>query len=250
MSFRISNIEETRTIFKNLFISSIIENSIKESTGPTGPTGPVGSSTNTGSTGPTGTSLTGPTGPTGAPSTVTGPTGPPSTVTGPTGQGVNSIAYSTDGNSWTGVPGSTGIFSNGKGICSNGSRFVAVGQGPSSGTPCSIAYSTNGTGWTAASGSTGVFSIRGNGVCWSGDNFIAVGEGPNNSIAYSSDGIYWNSIGTGAFTGAYGVAGNPRVGPVSLDSQLILNEDVNGLVVNPDNYYDIAYNEMSTTFYS
>ena len=102
------------------------------------------------------------------------------------GQGTNSIAYSTDGISWTGAVNSTLIFSGlGFGIGWNGTRWVAVGTG----TNC-IAYSPNGINWTPVINSTNIFSIAGLGVVGNGTTWVAVGLGTN-SIAYSSDGITW-----------------------------------------------------------
>ena len=115
------------------------------------------------------------------------------------GQGTNSIAYSTDGITWTGI--GTSIFSSaGYGVAWNGTSFVAVGASTNT-----IAYSTDGITWTGIGSS--VFST-GRGVAWNGTSFVAVGAGTN-SIAYSTDGITWTGIGTSIFsTAGYGVAWN------------------------------------------
>jgi hypothetical protein len=74
------------------------------------------------------------------------------------GQGINySIAYSTDGITWSGVSGSKSIFTIGRGVSWNGSRFVAVGTGTNS-----IAYSSDGITWSPVS--SNIFSTEGNGV--------------------------------------------------------------------------------------
>jgi len=58
------------------------------------------------------------------------------------GRGTNSLAYSTDGITWTGL--GTGIFSTtGYSIAWNGTRFVATGAGTNT-----IAYSDDGITWT------------------------------------------------------------------------------------------------------
>jgi hypothetical protein len=116
------------------------------------------------------------------------------------GEGTNSIAWSNNGLTWTGL--GTGIFSGyGHGVCWNGSKFVAVGSGTNS-----IAWSNDGLTWTGLG--TGIFSTNGFGVCWNGSKFIAVGAGTN-SIAWSSDGITWTGLGTAIFsTYGFGVCWN------------------------------------------
>jgi len=62
------------------------------------------------------------------------------------GQGTtDSIAMSTDGTTWTGIGGKTGLFSDFcRGISYGNGLWVAVGSGS-----CTIATSTNGTIWTS-----------------------------------------------------------------------------------------------------
>ena len=106
------------------------------------------------------------------------------------GSGTNSIAYSSNGSTWTGI--GTSIFSSsGSRVAYNGSMWVAVGSGTNT-----IAYSLNGTSWTGLG--TSIFTTRGYGIAWNGSIWVAVGEG-GNSIAYSSDGISW-SAATNAFS--------------------------------------------------
>jgi len=117
------------------------------------------------------------------------------------GEGTNSIAYSSDGITWTGL-GKT-IFTSGRGVAWNGTRWVAVGLGTNS-----IAYSSDGINWTGLG--TSIFSSRGNDVEWNGTRWVAVGQGTN-SIAYSSDGINWVGVtGTSAsiFSNGDGIAWN------------------------------------------
>ena len=73
------------------------------------------------------------------------------------GQGTNSIAYSSDGSTWTGV---TNIFSTtGNNVSWNGSLWVAVGYGTNT-----LAHSSDGKTWTGR-GKT-IFSNSGYGVAW------------------------------------------------------------------------------------
>jgi len=110
------------------------------------------------------------------------------------GTGTNTIAWSPDGISWTGLGTST-FTTTGLGIAWNGSMWVAVGMGTNT-----IAYSYNGTTWTGLG--TSVFSGYANGVAWNGSIWVAVGKG-NNTIAYSSNGITWTGLGNSVFS-SYG----------------------------------------------
>jgi hypothetical protein len=116
------------------------------------------------------------------------------------GIGTNSIAYSSDGITWTGL--GTSIFSTGGyNVAWNGTRWVAVGQGTNT-----IAYSSDGITWTGIG--SAIFSTMGRGVAWNGTRWVAVGQGTN-SIAYSADGITWTGLGTSIFsTMGFGVAWN------------------------------------------
>ena len=128
-----------------------------------------------------------------------GPSIPPRWVA--VGRGAaNTIAYSSDGITWTGLGKS--IFSNyGNGVAWNGRMWVAVGRGTNT-----IAYSSDGIRWTGLG--TDIFSIYGNGVAWNGNTWVAVGNGAVNSIAYSRDGITWSGLGKSIFNDCNGVAWN------------------------------------------
>ena len=123
----------------------------------------------------------------------------------------NTIAYSSDGQNWTGATNSIGgsnsttIFStSGNNVAWNGSMWVAVGTGQNT-----IAYSYDGKEWTGVGNS--IFSLAGNGITWYSayNTWVAVGNGTSNTIAYSSDGINWkgSSNPTSIFpaTGSYGM---------------------------------------------
>jgi len=116
------------------------------------------------------------------------------------GGAVNTLAYSNDGITWTGLGKS--IFSNyGYGVAWNGTRWIAVGDGTNT-----IAYSSNGTTWTGL-GST-IFTGIGYGVAWNGIRWVALGSGTH-SIAYSNDGLIWTGLGSTIFTSqGWGAAWN------------------------------------------
>ena len=117
-----------------------------------------------------------------------------------------SIAYSSDGITWSTVTDSRNIFGFwGWGVAWNGTRFVAVGEGGTGGT-YSIAYSSDGINWTGVTDSkTNILSTGGFGVAWNGTRFVAVGQG-GGCIAYSSDGITWSPV-TGSTSPFSGIGG-------------------------------------------
>ena len=159
------------------------------------------------------------------------------------GQGTNSIAYSNDGLTWTGI-GATIFTGAGSGIAWNNERWVAVGSG---GPP--IAYSTDGISWTSVSTSTSIFSSGGNDVCWDGRRWIAVGEGTANDIATSYDGITWYGVATSTnlfTTGAYGLSSNYNAS----SSQLVVSNTSgttlsNQLDIVADAYYNQGPTELA-----
>jgi hypothetical protein len=128
------------------------------------------------------------------------------------GEGINTIAYSSDGIIWRPSDNGNSIFTiRCNGVAWNGTRWVAVGEGN-----FTIAYSSDGITWTGVANSlTNIFSANGNGVAWNGTLWVAVGSGSGlssdggNSIAYSSDGITWTGLGLGSFNpSGNGVAWN------------------------------------------
>ena len=72
----------------------------------------------------------------------------------------NTLAYSSDGITWTGL-GSIIFSFSGYGVAWIGSRWVALGEGTNT-----IAYSSDGITWTGIGQS--IFSITGLGVAWNG----------------------------------------------------------------------------------
>ena len=96
----------------------------------------------------------------------------------------NTLAYSSDGITWTGL-GKTIFGFSAYGVAYNGKMWVAVGNATNG-----IAYSSDGITWTGLG--TSLFSI-GLAVAWNGKMWVAMGAGTN-TIAYSSDGITWTGV--------------------------------------------------------
>jgi hypothetical protein len=106
------------------------------------------------------------------------------------GQGTNTLAYSFNGITWTGL--GTSIFTTqGTSVSWNGSYFLATGEGTNT-----VATSIDGISWT---GLGAVFSLRGNGAMWNGYVWVAVGQGTD-TIEYSLDGTTWIGLGTSIFS--------------------------------------------------
>ena len=131
-------------------------------------------------------------------------------TTGITLYGGHTIAYSSDGITWTGVTNSLVVFNiRGNGVAygfnTSIAVFVAVGSGTNS-----IAYSVdNGVTFTGVVNSNTILS-EGYGVAFNFKNapnglWVAVGYG-NNCVATSADGQTWTGRGFAGFNVAYGVA--------------------------------------------
>ena len=112
----------------------------------------------------------------------------------------NTLAYSTNGTTWTGL-GKTIFTDYGMGVAYGNNMWIAVGSGTNT-----IAYSTNGTTWTGLG-----LSIFGSGgyawsIAWNGSMWVVGGSG-SYSFGYSTNGTTWtgsinySSIG---MTVAYG----------------------------------------------
>jgi hypothetical protein len=114
-----------------------------------------------------------------------------------TGLGTNdSMAYSYDGKSWTGL--GKLMFASSNAIAYNGFMWVAGGSSLNT-----LAYSYDGFAWTGLG--TSIFSLYGYGISWNGNKWIAAGSGTN-SIAYSIDGKNWVGLGTTDLAIGLGVA--------------------------------------------
>jgi hypothetical protein len=94
---------------------------------------------------------------------------------------INTIAYSSDGISWSGL-GNT-VFST-AGYCGfwSGSFWIAGGQGGNT-----MAYSYDGIQWT---GIPNPITTSVTGITYNGNTWVAVGTGTN-TVAYSSNGLSW-----------------------------------------------------------
>jgi len=106
------------------------------------------------------------------------------------GFGGNALAFSDDAESWTGD--GTATFATGFGVASDGSRFVAVGSGPTN----TMAWSDDGQNWNGLGAS--IFPDGALTIAWNGVNLWVAGgrHSPANqsSIATSADGINWSYV--------------------------------------------------------
>jgi len=181
-----------------------------------------------------------------------------------TGQGTNCLAYTTDVTGATGWTAITTVFGTGGtgsayGIAWNGKTWVVVGK-PASGSSPMIVYAKNVTSWASASTTapSTVFTTYGLGVCWNGVRFIATGYGGPHAILYSTDAINWygaysgfstrTTLGNIFSTYGNGVASNPGVGAVPIQSQMIVNSYLNGaysLDIVAPSYYQPGYSGLS-----
>ena len=110
-------------------------------------------------------------------------------IGGGSGESNNKLAYSYDGITWTGVTGSTSLFTGfGQSVATNGSTWVAVGNGGNA-----YAYSYDGITWTGLGSTISPYGInRAFSVKWInelGKYFMGVHGGTQ--FAYSYDGINW-----------------------------------------------------------
>lgn len=97
------------------------------------------------------------------------------------GQGANTLAYSTDGISWTGL--GTSLFLNTCwGVAYNGRIWVAVG-----GNNVNIGWSLDGQNWNPVSTILYEYGLC---IAWNGKMWVSGGSGTN-TILYSYDGLQW-----------------------------------------------------------
>jgi hypothetical protein len=109
------------------------------------------------------------------------------------GADCGSLAYSTDGITWTAVANSTfskttslSGYENVQKIAWGNGKFVAVA------TNGAMAYSSDGITWAAVANSTfgsGILSYI-KAIAWGNGKFVAVGT----SVAYSPDGVTWTAV--------------------------------------------------------
>jgi hypothetical protein len=114
----------------------------------------------------------------------------------------NSIWYSSDAHTWTGVPSTfTGFGGQGNAVASDGSTFVAVGAGSTT-----MYRSADGVTWTAITSGYGAFTESGSRVIHNGIRWIATGmDSPSvPRVITSTDGITWTTVTiTFAIAGSY-----------------------------------------------
>jgi hypothetical protein len=108
------------------------------------------------------------------------------------------VAYSTDGKTWTGVPESgattTGFNMYAYDVAWNGRNYIATGRG----TVNTLVNFTDvwGASWLGL-GNT-VFSVWGRGITWGAKRWMATGRGTN-TVAYSTNGRNWQGCGANVF---------------------------------------------------
>lgn len=102
-----------------------------------------------------------------------------------TGEGINTLAYSSDGIFWTGL-GSNVFTERANHAVWNGRIWVAVGKGRNW-----VATSYDGLIWT---GRNTTLMTEGYDIAWNGGRFVAVGEGATTTLAISNDGIHWEIV--------------------------------------------------------
>ena len=109
------------------------------------------------------------------------------------------IAYSTDGKTWTGVPESgatsTGFDMYAHGVAWNGRNYVATGRGTVN-TLVTFTDAASSATWQGLGNS--VFSIWGRGITWGAKRWMATGRGTN-TVAYSTNGRNWQGCGANVF---------------------------------------------------
>ncbi len=133
------------------------------------------------------------------------------------------IAYSYNGINWTIVTNSdTTLFNrDANSIAWNGTLWVACGYGEFGTNDVIIAHSYNGINWSTSI-VTGL-NTQAYSVTWNGKYWIAVGQGES-TLAYSSDGIYWNSIYVGNIFGTqnlYYVSWNQNLPNITIQHPIV-----------------------------
>jgi hypothetical protein len=85
------------------------------------------------------------------------------------GQGTNTLAYSTDGITWSASTNGNSIFTGlVAGLAWNGSLWVAGGQGTNT-----LAYSYDGITWSGSTNGNSIISASARGIAWNGSLFVA-----------------------------------------------------------------------------
>lgn len=118
------------------------------------------------------------------------------------GEGTNTIATSTDGNTWNGQ-GTSDFSTAGHKAIWDGSKWILAGQGTNT-----LLYGTTGTSWTGVVSSP--FTTAAYGLLYdsAAGKYFAVGSGTNHTLATSTNGISWTGAGNNFVSGnAYTIHG-------------------------------------------
>ena len=163
----------------------------------------------------------------------------------------NTIAYSDDGQHWTGL-GTTIFTSQCRGVAWNGQIWVAVG----SSTTYTIAYSSNGIDWQIDTNGNDIFDNNiVFSVAWNGNTWVAAAQGTN-KIGYSYDGKIWYKSDSGKkiFYASHGVASNyasysssysASNGNITIPNNSIVLSAGDQLDVVCDSYYNTGFTNCS-----
>ena len=129
------------------------------------------------------------------------------------GGGINTniIAYSYDGINWLASTSGTSLLNNCNAVKWNGKIWTAGGYSISN----PLIYSYDGINWIPSTNGNNIFTSYTQGIAWngkrenfvsnSGDFWVAGGAGYK-ELAYSYDGINWNSNGSNVFRGSFCLA--------------------------------------------
>jgi hypothetical protein len=127
----------------------------------------------------------------------------------------------------------------------NGQIAVAVGTSDNN-IKNTIATSSDGITWTGLGNST--FTAAGFDIKWNTKRWVAAGTG-GNTIAYSYDGKTWyGSYSGNAFTSAYAVGTNSKIGSVIVNSTIYFNTNDTLAVNTPEYYDDSLLSDTAITF--
>ncbi|NBV76261.1 MAG: hypothetical protein EBR59_09985 [Methylococcaceae bacterium] len=165
--------------------------------------------------------------------------------------GTNGIIYSYDSNTWYAIAEVTFAISA---VAWNGKMWVAGGASSAN----NLLYSANGIAWTSLTNT--IFATSCTAIAWTGDKWIVGGlNGTAALFKTSYNGtvwylVTWSDPNNKQLNTINGIAGNPRIGPTILDSQLVLNSNGTGLDNTLDvvsgKYYQSGYTNMETTVYT
>jgi hypothetical protein len=149
------------------------------------------------------------------------------------GQGINQLAYSIDGKSYT-QSSNGNIFNSGATfqrtetiVYGNSIFVVGLSKGTGGSNPATIIYSNDGITWNNSTNATSVMSGNCSSIVWNGSIFVAAGDGLNTHI-YSYNGLDWSASTNGNTFGAFG-------GAMATDgSRFISTSNITKIIVSDD----------------